>query len=116
MPLFFDAEEIGRAGAFVTLDRYGAPAVYRGYVSPEDEPVEVSAVQDGTDPAVAGQGDYRDLTDDHGRAAYVGTNILSGGQPIVGDLPEHEDNGALKPLPNGRCRCVKRSGARPTWR
>ena len=30
-PLFFDAEEIGRAGAFVTLDRYGALVAYRGY-------------------------------------------------------------------------------------
>ena len=30
-PLIFDQMEIGRAGAFVTLDRYGALAVYRGY-------------------------------------------------------------------------------------
>jgi len=30
-PLIFDPTEIGRAGAFVTLDRYGALAVYRGY-------------------------------------------------------------------------------------
>ena len=30
-PLFFDAEEIGRAGAFVTFDRYGALIAYRGY-------------------------------------------------------------------------------------
>ena len=30
-PLFFDAEEIGRAGAFVTFDRYGALVAYRGY-------------------------------------------------------------------------------------
>lgn len=54
--MIFDAEEIGRAGAFVTLDRYGALAVYRGYVRPEDEPVDETAVQDGTDPAVAGRG------------------------------------------------------------
>lgn len=30
-PLIFDQMEIGRAGAFFTLDRYGALAVYRGY-------------------------------------------------------------------------------------
>ena len=30
-PLFFDAEEIGRAWAFVTFDRYGALVAYRGY-------------------------------------------------------------------------------------
>lgn len=29
--LIFNQMEIGRAGAFVTLDRYGALAVYRGY-------------------------------------------------------------------------------------
>ena len=98
-PLIFDAEEIGRAGAFVTLDRYGALAVYRGYVRPEDEPVDVTAVQDGADPAVAGQGDDRDLTDGYDSAAHAGTVIMSGGQPIGGDLPEDEDDGALKPLP-----------------
>ncbi len=98
-PLIFDPLEIGRAGAFVTLDRYGALAVHRGYVRPEDEPVEETAVQDGTDPAVAGQGADRDLTDGHASAAHGGTVIMSGGQPIGGDLPEDEDDGALKPLP-----------------
>jgi hypothetical protein len=37
--------EIARAGAFVTLDRDGSLAVYRGYVRPKDEPREESAVQ-----------------------------------------------------------------------
>jgi len=36
-PLVFDPMEVGRAGAFVTLDRDGKLAVYRGYVRPEDE-------------------------------------------------------------------------------
>ncbi|WP_340263694.1 ParB/RepB/Spo0J family partition protein [Sulfitobacter pontiacus] len=94
-PLIFDPLEIGRAGAFVTLDRYGALAVYRGYVRPEDEP----AVQDGTDPAVEGQGDDRNPTDSHVSAAHGGTVIMSGGQPIGADLPEDEDDGSLKPLP-----------------
>jgi ParB family chromosome partitioning protein len=98
-PLIFDAEEIGRAGTFVTLDRYGALAVYRGYVRPEDEPVEEAAVQDGTDPAAVGQGDEYDLADGHASAAHGGTVIMSGGQPIGADLPEDEDDGALKPLP-----------------
>jgi ParB family chromosome partitioning protein len=30
-PLVFNPTDIRRAGAFVTLDRYGALAVYRGY-------------------------------------------------------------------------------------
>jgi hypothetical protein len=42
-PLFFDAEEIGRAGAFVTLDRYGALAVYRGY----DHLTSDESIEDG---------------------------------------------------------------------
>jgi ParB family chromosome partitioning protein len=44
-PLIFNSWEIGRAGAFVTLDRYGVRAVYRGYVRPEDKPVEETAVE-----------------------------------------------------------------------
>lgn len=66
---------------------------------PEDEPVDETAVQDGTDPAAAVQGDDRDFTDGHGSAAHGGTVIMSGGQPIGADLPEDEDVGALKPLP-----------------
>ncbi len=98
-PLIYHPTEIGRAGAFVTLDRYGALAVYRGYVRPEDEPIEETAVQDGADPAVAGQGDDCDLGVGHASAAHVETMIMSGGQPIGADLPEDEDDGALKPLP-----------------
>lgn len=114
-PLIYHPTGIGWAGALVTL------AVYRGYVRPEDEPVEETAVWDGVDPTVAGQRDARDLTDGHANAAHVGTIIMSGGQPVGGDLPEDEDDGALKPLPErlvmelratGRWRCVKRSVAR----
>jgi len=36
-PLIFDPSEVARAGAFVTLDRDGSLAVYRGYVQPENE-------------------------------------------------------------------------------
>jgi ParB family chromosome partitioning protein len=95
--LIFDPTEIRRAGAFVTLDRYGALAVYRGYVRPEDEPVEATTVQDGANPKLTGQGD--DLADADAIAAHVGTIIMSGGQPVGADLPEDEDDGALKPLP-----------------
>jgi len=98
-PLIFDPSEIRRAGAFVTLDRYGALAVYRGYVRPEDELCEETAIQETVDPALAGQGDDRDLADGHPDAAHVGTIIMSGGRPIGDDVPEDEDDGALKPLP-----------------
>jgi ParB family chromosome partitioning protein len=91
-PLIFHAEEIGRAGTFVTLDRYGALAIYRGYVRPEDEPVEETAVQDGTDPAVVGQGDDRDFTDDHASAAHGGTILMSGDRPKgTAEVLRHND-------------------------
>jgi ParB family chromosome partitioning protein len=49
-PLIYDEAELPRAGVFVTLDRDGSLAIYRGYVRPEDEPHEETAVQDGEDP------------------------------------------------------------------
>ncbi len=55
-PLIYDPVEVGRAGVFVTLDRDGGIAVYRGYVRPEDEPREETAVQDGDGADVMGQG------------------------------------------------------------
>ena len=85
----------------MTLDRDGSLAVYRGYVRPEDEPREETAVQDGDDRAdgwgrgampVFSAGSLR-------RFPAGGTVITSGGQPIGADLPEDEDDGALKPLP-----------------
>ncbi len=99
-PLIFDPAEVARAGAFVTLDRDGSLAVYRGYVRPEDEPREESAVQDVYGADAMGQGT------DAGGAGWQpsvtsmgGTIITSGGQPIGADLTEDEDDGALKPLP-----------------
>ena len=55
-PLIYDPAEVGRAGVFVTLDRDGSLAVYRGYVRPEDEPREETAVQDGDGADAMGQG------------------------------------------------------------
>lgn len=99
-PLIFDLAEVARAGAFVTLDRDGSLAVYRGYVRPEDGPREKSAVQDVYGADAMGQGT------DAGRSSWQpsvnsmgGTIITSGGQPIGADLTDDEDDGALKPLP-----------------
>ncbi|OHC53289.1 ParB/RepB/Spo0J family partition protein (plasmid) [Cereibacter azotoformans] len=99
-PLIYDPAEVGRAGVFVTLDREGALAVYRGYVRPEDEPGEETAVQDGDGADGMGQGGegagsrWNPSTSPAG-----GTVITSGGQPIGVDASEEEDDGALKPLP-----------------
>ena len=100
-PLIFDQTEVVRAGAFVTLDRYGELAVYRGYVRPEDELRIETAVQDGVDPALAGQGDDLAPSDGGDSDAHgnVGTIITSGGQPFGIGLTDDEDDGALKPLP-----------------
>ncbi len=69
--LTFDPTEIRRAGAFVTLDRYGELAAYDGDVCPDDEPVKETAVQDGVNPVLEGQGDKHDLADTYASAAYV---------------------------------------------
>lgn len=42
-PFIFNPTKIGRAGAFVTLDRYGTLTVYRGY----DHLTSDEAVEDG---------------------------------------------------------------------
>ncbi len=58
-PTRFDAEDMARAGAFVSIDGSGSLRVERGYVRPEDEaPVEPSpsrsADQDNNQRTVAG--------------------------------------------------------------
>ncbi|WP_142085723.1 ParB/RepB/Spo0J family partition protein [Roseinatronobacter monicus] len=104
-PLIFDPDEVTRAGAFVTLDRSGQLSVYRGYVRPEDEPRAETAVQDGSEAGAVqmGQGGDVGLSAlghvDSDANAHVGTIITSGGHPLGAGLPEDEDDGALKPLP-----------------
>jgi ParB family transcriptional regulator, chromosome partitioning protein len=99
-PLVYDPVEVGRAGVFVTLDRDGSLAVYRGYVRPEDEPREETAVQDGDSADAMGQGgDVGVSCWNPSTTSPGGTVISSGGQPIGTDASEDEDDGALKPLP-----------------
>ena len=99
-PLIYDPAEVARAGVFVTLDRDGGLAVYRGYVRPEDEPREETAVQDGDGADAMGQGgDVGGSGWTPSAASAGGTVITSGGQPIGSDPTEDEDDGALKPLP-----------------
>lgn len=52
--LTFDQSEVGRAGVFDTFDRYGALAVYRRYLRPENELCEETAVQNGANPEQVG--------------------------------------------------------------
>ncbi len=99
-PPIYDLAEVGRAGVFVTLDQDGSLAIYRGYVRPEDEPREETAVQDGENADDMGQGsDVGGSGWQPSGTSVGGTVITSGGQPIGADLSEEEDDGALKPLP-----------------
>jgi ParB family chromosome partitioning protein len=100
-PLIFDPTEVARAGVFVTVDRDGSLAVYRGYVRPEDEPREESAVQGG-DAEAGRMGQGADAGVPARQPAALlggGTVITTNGQPITAGLPDDEDDGALKPLP-----------------
>ena len=99
-PLIYDPAEVARAGVFVTLDRDGSLAIYRGYVRPEDEPRVETAVQDGDGADAMGQGGNVDGSGwQHSRTWVGGTVITTGGQPIGADLSDEEEDGALKPLP-----------------
>ena len=99
-PLVYEPAEVMRAGVFVTLDREGALAVYRGYVRTEDEPGEETAVQDGDGADGMGQGgEGAGSSWNPSTSPAGGTVITSGGQPIGADASEEEDDGALKPLP-----------------
>jgi len=96
-PLIYDPAEVARSGVFVTLDRDGSLAIYRGYVRPEDEPREESAVQDADG---AGQGSDVDLSSWKPAATSAGgTVVTSGGQQIGAESSDEEDDGAMKPLP-----------------
>jgi len=96
-PLIFDAEEIAMAGAFVTLDRYGELAAYRGFVRPEDEPRQDADVHSG-EQAADGQG-VELSTGSKVDGIGHGTVITSAGQVLGANMPDDEDDGALKPLP-----------------
>jgi len=99
-PLIYDPAEIARAGVFVTLDRDGSLAVYRGYVRPEDESREETAVQDGDGADAMGQGGDVGVSSWKPSGTSVGgTVITSAGQPITTDPSEDEDDCAMKPLP-----------------
>ena len=99
-PLIYDLAEVARAGVFVTLDRDGGLAVYRGYVRPEDEPREETAVQEGDGADAKGQGGDVGVSSWNPSATSVGGAVItSGGQPIGADPSDEEDDGALKPLP-----------------
>ncbi|SEO22388.1 chromosome partitioning protein, ParB family [Pseudorhodobacter antarcticus] len=97
-PLIYEAEDVARAGVFVTLDRYGVLALHRGFVRPEDE---ASMAGDGEQAGAdaTGQGADAGSSSYHQEdGATVGT-IITSGSPSLDALAEEDDDGVLKPLP-----------------
>ncbi len=84
-PVVFDADEVARAGAFVSIAPDGSLRIERGYVRPEDElPVEPeTAVETEEHPASA-------VTDD----------IDGGGAPYQPAAAEPEEDEGLRPIPD----------------
>jgi len=89
-PAIFDPAEVAIGGAFITVDEDGELVVDRGWVRPEDEPVE--AVDCKGVEAVAGIGGD---DDDDTAPETLATVVTVNGQPVE---PEEELD-VIKPLP-----------------
>ncbi|QND60456.1 ParB/RepB/Spo0J family partition protein [Mesorhizobium huakuii] len=86
-PLVFDPEEIGRAGAFISIDRSGNLRVERGYVRPDDE-VPIEAAVDVETGDSAGTMPARTEYEADGLSADIETPM------------ESEEDDGLKPIPD----------------
>lgn len=87
-PMIYDSAEIGRAGAFLNIDRDGELVVDRGYVRPEDdasEPVDGAEADAGSDAGKPG-----------GEPAVHRATITIGAQSTD---TEEDEGDAIKPLP-----------------
>ena len=80
-PTKFEAEDLARAGAFVSIDSSGRLRIERGYVRPEDEPADENEASDGTVEASSGNADQ---VDDEAAVSTEGA--------------DEEDDDELKPL------------------
>jgi ParB family chromosome partitioning protein len=84
----FDADEVVRAGAFVSIAADGSLRIERGYVRPEDElPIEPELADEGYDEGSAGAKD----------AAVEGDAL---GGPAVIPATEPEEDEGLRPIPD----------------
>jgi ParB family chromosome partitioning protein len=89
-PVLYDAAEVARAGAFVSIDSAGVLRIERGFVRREDEPPVAAAEDERAD------GD----TDVHG-AADPGTMSASGDEPGAAGGPgaeEPDEDDGVRPL------------------
>ncbi|MEA3390907.1 MAG: ParB/RepB/Spo0J family partition protein [Pseudomonadota bacterium] len=95
-PLVYDPTEMARAGVFVSVDVDGSLYIERGYVRPEDEPVEKPIEVVGDDREASADPEQRD---DEGNAGPA--IVSSGGAPNsdAGDDEDEQDD-MLRPLPD----------------
>lgn len=91
-PMAFDPAEVGRAGAFVSIDSDGSLLVERGFVRPEDEDRVAQAGEASDDDADSTQSMDADRSES--RAAV----ISMGGETRTPEDDEDEGD-AIKPLP-----------------
>ena len=87
-PVVFDAEEVVRAGAFVSIAADGSLRIERGYVRPEDElPVEPELADERHDEDAAG-------------ACDAGAEGYEPEGPAVVPATEPEEDEGLRPIPD----------------
>lgn len=96
-PLVYDPAEVVRAGAFVSIDIDGSLHIERGFVRPEDEPVE-EPVEAGCEDRPAEERDGGTDVGDDG----AGLIISAGGVPGTAAEADEDDeqDDMLRPLPD----------------
>ncbi|UCI10713.1 ParB/RepB/Spo0J family partition protein [Mesorhizobium sp. B1-1-8] len=88
-PMQFGAQDIARAGVFISIAHDGRLDVDRGYVRPEDEAPRETETLAGADADLP--------SSDPDSAAAQRAVITTGGQPLQ---PEEDEDDAMKPLPD----------------
>lgn len=97
-PLVYQPDAITRAGVFVSVDIDGSLYVERGYVRPEDEPVE-APIADGDETSVSPI-DHEHSEDDDAVTDLGPAMVSVGGAPAADGGDEDEQDDLLRPLPD----------------
>ena len=91
-PMAFDPEQVGRAGAFVSIDSDGSLLVERGFVRPEDEQRTAPAGE----PSSEATEDDAPMAGDHGDALTAGISMAGENR---GPEDDEDEGDSIKPLP-----------------
>jgi ParB family chromosome partitioning protein len=94
-PLIYDPAEVARAGVFVSIDGDGSLYIERGFVRPEDEPVEETGNDEEASAAEGGE-----LASELGDDQPQRTVISIGAAAVSPADEEDEQEDMLKPLPD----------------